>query len=168
MRTLKIVSPAPEELVLPGRRYTTETLLLVHEEVVRGLEAQLQRVAHMQTRAGLLVGSSSVAAALVGSAANSLWWTVPIGLYLIAAVLGVAAVAPGTGSVVNPRKIAEAAGNLDPLNVRHEILKSTVREFEAYTTTLSRQRLWVTAGFIVFIIASGVLALVSSLPDLGH
>ncbi|GLK17336.1 hypothetical protein GCM10017602_18180 [Herbiconiux flava] len=165
VKTVRVAGVPPRKLVLQGREYGEETLQLLHEEVVRCRDAQLQSVAQMQTRAGLLVGSASIAAALVGVAADSSWWTTVIALFLIAALLGLAAAAPTTGFIVQPRKAFEIAAGQDFLPARHVVVANIIKEYETYSALLARQRRWATAGIIAFVLAAALCAVIRVLSQ---
>lgn len=133
--------------------YSTASLDAVLDELRRTRELQSARIANLQNRAGLLIGSSGIAAGLVSSVATDGWWIAPIGAFVASALFGVVAIFPRTGLVVHPGRVLESANGLLSIQVKTTIAAGIVSEYLVQERKLAWPAIFLRMSAVVFVIA---------------
>jgi hypothetical protein len=109
--------------------YSKSGLAVALVEAQRGRAQQSARIASLQNRAGILIGSSGLAAGLTASAADNAWWVVAIGFFLVAATFGMLSIRPVSGKASNPPAILDLAEGKTGFDMQLEMLGLIASEY---------------------------------------
>jgi hypothetical protein len=144
-----------EEPGTPPRRFYEDTLRLALEEVQRARETARVTLDGMRQRAALLAGTSSIAGALSVNPSAPLSW-IPVGLFAIAALAGIAVFWPTSGLMSKSDAVLSSVANYEAPQVLYMFVKVVVVETRALRATIKRQAVLARIGLVA--LAFGVLA----------
>lgn len=102
--------------------YSAAALDVALAEASRARSTQSARIAAMRSRAGILIGSSGIAAGLISAVAENSMFLLPIVAFLLAALMGVLSIAPGPSRSNTPATVLEQAEGRTGLQMRLWVL----------------------------------------------
>lgn len=138
-------------------QFSSETLNVVLEEVSRARSLQSQRINNLQSRAGVLVGASGLAAGLISSLSTNLWLIAPMVALFLSALLGILAIAPRSGYGVDPRRVFVDANGKPSREATANVISGIVSEYELQESKLEWPAVFLKAGTLILVCAIGLL-----------
>lgn len=139
----------------PSKRYDEDVLGLVLSEVQRARQTVGTILDGMKQRAALLAGTSSIAGA-ISVDPNSGWSWMPVGLFAVAALAGLAVFWPTSGDTVKVDALLDRTANYEAPQVQFMFIRATTTETLALRQAVKRQALISRIGLSA--LGLGVLA----------
>jgi hypothetical protein len=118
-----------------------------------------RRLEAITARSAQLTGSAAVVAALAGIASQSPTTLVAIGLFVVAAGIGVAAQWPFNGIGLDPQVIIQNATGADPNATHQEIAKGLVEDIRTTRNAADARSLLNRVGLCVQVAALALILL---------
>ena len=134
-------------------KYISEALDIALSEIRRNRDEQLKRATELQSRAGVLITASGLAAGLVSATASSGWWLLPIGAFLTAAIFGVLTQTTARHMAIQPDLVFRQANGQNELQFKVDVIEGMISEYQLEENRLSRPRFIALIGAAFFTLA---------------
>jgi hypothetical protein len=158
---VKLVDPPSDK-----PKYPTEQLELIHDEVDRQRSAIAARRTGMHTRSAVLVTAAGILASVQTTSWVSGWQVVSIGLFIVAAVLGLVAMRPMTGEESHPETLFSQSLGMHPYSIEHRIVKDNIGALNSELSMMKRITRTLRIGYIVLGLAWVSMVGISALTQL--
>lgn len=136
---------------------TAKTLDFVLDELVRQQDRQSQVLANLHTRATILIGAASIAAALLTGEVRSWSTLLGIGLLVVTFLLGLMALLPRLGEAPDASKTAIHSLPLPLIQAKGGVLNMRIGMSQGMDKLIRRSYLAVRWGIVTFTVAWVVL-----------
>jgi hypothetical protein len=148
----------------PDTKYSSPALDVAIAEATRARDTLSARIAALRSRSGILIGASGIAAGLISTTATNGFYALPIAAFLLAAILGVLAIAPGPSDANSAAMVASKVEGKTAFAMKRWVLEMIASEAAAEEKRMTWPAKFDRLGTWTFVLAIVLVLVVSAFP----